>query len=344
MSVCVPVRNGQRYLRACLDSILAQSFTDFELIICDNASTDATESICLAYAQRDPRIRYVRQPKNVGPAGNFNTGLELAKGEYFHWQAHDDLISPDYLARCVEVLDADPSAVLVYPRAMIIDDYADPIGPYDFVVDASTPDVRARFRRLLQVRHRQHRNFEVFGLMRTAAARQVPGGHRPFAHGDRIFMVRLALYGRLVQIEPRLFLARAHANQSMQTLPRRALPGGAGYSVLTRWLGPGPLPPPEWWNPALADRICFPDWNLMAEYRQAVAQTPHLSATERIGCYAALAEWVLRFWPKLARDVAFALETIVRRAIRAIRSAVSPATAAPPAQPRDLHPGGVRSG
>src|SRR5262245_24800455 len=92
VTVSVPVRNGQRYLRACLDSILAQSFKDFELIICDNASTDATESICSAYSRRDPRIRYVRQATNVGPAENFNTGLVLARAEYFHWQAHDDLI------------------------------------------------------------------------------------------------------------------------------------------------------------------------------------------------------------------------------------------------------------
>jgi hypothetical protein len=109
---------------------------------------------------------------------------------------------------------------------------------------------------------------------------------------------------------------------------RAALPGGAGYSVLTRWLGPGPLPPPEWWNPALADGICFPDWNLLAGYRRAITETPRLNAAQRLKCYAMLGEWVMRYWPKLAQDVAFAAEALMRRATAAARAAVTAAAAA----------------
>jgi glycosyltransferase involved in cell wall biosynthesis len=298
---------------------------ELELIICDNASTDATESICRRYAARDPRVRYVRHETNVGPAANYNSGLEIARGEYFHWQAHDDIVAPDFLQRCIDVLDADPSAVLVYPRTMIIDDHANEVEPYDFVLETAAENVQRRFRELVLARCREHRNFEIFGVMRTSVARQIPG-QGAWAHGDRVFTVRMALRGRLVNIEPRLFLARRHAAQSMQTRPMRVLPG-AGHSVLARWLGPGPLPPPEWWNPRLADRICFPDWNLLRQYANSISAAP-LDFSQRLRCRAVLGEWVARYWMKLARDVAFAGETVVLRAVERVKRVFTSAPAA----------------
>src|SRR5262245_31410059 len=112
VSIGVPVYNGERYLRECIDSILGQTFRDFELILSDNASTDATRTICEAYATRDPRVRYYRNEQNLGACRNFNRCVELARGDYFLWAAHDDAIAPEYLARCVEALDRDPSVVL----------------------------------------------------------------------------------------------------------------------------------------------------------------------------------------------------------------------------------------
>ena len=102
VSIGMPVRNGQKYIREAIDSIRAQTFSDWELVICDNASTDNTESIVREYAQRDARIRYHKNERDIGPAGNHNVCFKLARGEYFRWHAHDDLIGADYLARCVE--------------------------------------------------------------------------------------------------------------------------------------------------------------------------------------------------------------------------------------------------
>ena len=108
----LPVYNGDNYLAAAIDSILAQSYGDFDLLISDNASTDGTEEICRAYVKRDPRIRYIRQAQNAGAAANHNLIVPMTDSVYFKWAAHDDLLAPDFLAACVDVLDRDPTVVL----------------------------------------------------------------------------------------------------------------------------------------------------------------------------------------------------------------------------------------
>ena len=114
LTVGLPTYNGEEYLAQALDSLLAQTFTDFELIISDNASTDATESIARAYAARDPRIRYVRHPRNRGSAFNHTYVIREARGEYFKWASDDDLYAPDLLERCVEALDNRPEIPLAH--------------------------------------------------------------------------------------------------------------------------------------------------------------------------------------------------------------------------------------
>ena len=95
-----------------IDSLLAQSFEDFTLLISDNASTDHTPQICAEYAARDPRVRYVRQPTNIGAPRNWNFVAEDATGEYFKWATGNDLCAPGMLARCVDALDTDPTVAL----------------------------------------------------------------------------------------------------------------------------------------------------------------------------------------------------------------------------------------
>ena len=92
LSIGLPVYNGERHLRRAIDSHLAQSFTDFELIICDNASTDRTEEICRYYASMDERVRYYRHATNTGAVWNFNHCFEIARGKYFKWSSHDDFL------------------------------------------------------------------------------------------------------------------------------------------------------------------------------------------------------------------------------------------------------------
>src|SRR5262245_56581544 len=115
VGIGLPVYNGERFLRQTLDSILAQTFKEFELIISDNSSTDKTEEICLEYSRRDARIRYIRQEINLGASRNYNLVFEMTAGKYFRWAAADDLFSADSLEICVATLEKYPEAVLCYP-------------------------------------------------------------------------------------------------------------------------------------------------------------------------------------------------------------------------------------
>jgi len=108
VSVGMPVYNCERYVAEAIESHLRQTYTDFELVITDNASTDRSEEICRAYASRDPRIKYHRNPENLGAGGNFRRCFELAQGDYFRWTPSDDVVGPELLELCVEVLDRDP--------------------------------------------------------------------------------------------------------------------------------------------------------------------------------------------------------------------------------------------
>ncbi|HVK59615.1 MAG TPA: glycosyltransferase, partial [Candidatus Kapabacteria bacterium] len=112
VTIGLPVFNGEKYLRNALDDLLGQECRDFELVVCDNASTDSTPAICEEYAARDSRIRIFRNETNVGAIQNFNKAFELCTGTYFMWAAHDDRWHPSYLRRCVEELEKHPAAVL----------------------------------------------------------------------------------------------------------------------------------------------------------------------------------------------------------------------------------------
>src|SRR6516164_196463 len=114
LSIGLPVYNGEKYLAESLDSLLGQTFEDFELIISDNASTDSTGDICQRYAKQDSRIRYIRQPRNIGLAANHNFVIGQARGDLFKWAADDDLCARDLVRDCVDALDEYPRVVLTH--------------------------------------------------------------------------------------------------------------------------------------------------------------------------------------------------------------------------------------
>src|SRR5712672_2829455 len=109
LSIGLPVYNGENFLAESIEALLGQSYEDFELIISDNASTDGTPDICRRYAKQDSRIRYIRQPRNIGSAPNHNVVIERARGELFKHASHDDLYARDLLERCVAALDERPN-------------------------------------------------------------------------------------------------------------------------------------------------------------------------------------------------------------------------------------------
>ena len=204
VSIGLPVYNGERYLARALDSLIGQSFEDFELIISDNASTDGTSAICEDYARRDRRIRYQRNERNIGAVGNFNRTLDLASGEYFKWAAHDDWCAPEFLSRCVDVLDDDPSIVLCFTAMGVADAEGTVFRVQREDLDgAASSHPRTRFHRVLW--SLVDCTSPVFGLMRLNTLR-TNGLALPNAPElDRILIGELSLYGGIRQLPEVLF-------------------------------------------------------------------------------------------------------------------------------------------
>jgi glycosyltransferase involved in cell wall biosynthesis len=122
VSIGFPVHNGEKFIRQALDSVLAQTFLNFELIICDNASTDGTEAICQEYMEKDARIRYVRHAENMGGYSNFQYVLAISKASYFTWLSHDDLMYPDFLKFGVAYLESHIECVCYSGSIEVIDE------------------------------------------------------------------------------------------------------------------------------------------------------------------------------------------------------------------------------
>jgi glycosyltransferase involved in cell wall biosynthesis len=325
VTIGVPVYNGERFIRATVDSLLAQSYGDFELIISDNASTDGTEAICREYQGKDSRVRYIRNPRNLGPAANYNVPLDAARGELFKWNAADDVCGADFLKVCIEALDCNPDAVLAYPRTKIIDADGAFVRDYDYELDLAHPRPHVRLRRLMCVHHKSHGAHEMFGVMRKAKL-ILAGKKRCHVRADSIVLARMALLGKLVRVESFQFFNRDHNARSSKYLGRRCV---RPNSWISGYIGVGPLPSAEWWDASLKGKIVFPEWRVMQEYYRAVSEMP-LSAGDRVMCHASLTYYVGRQVPKLTRDVLIATEQAMRLPFSG-RSTPSPGNRTPQA-------------
>jgi glycosyltransferase involved in cell wall biosynthesis len=227
VSIGLPVYNGEAFLPQAIDHLLAQTFRDFEIIISDNASTDRTSQICLQYANRDGRIRYVRNDTNLGAIANFNRTFELSRAPLFKWAAHDDLHRPTYLANCVRLLDGDADTVLAHSATAFIDGDG---GEFPFDAETETyvdPKTAIRQRpdspeignspvavqRFWHVLAGARWGTHMFGVIRREAllqTRLLPN----FAGSDRAMLAELVLLGRFKSVYDRLFLKRFHAGVS----------------------------------------------------------------------------------------------------------------------------------
>ena len=208
----MPVFNGSNYIRDALDSILSQTYSDFELIICDNASEDDTCAIVEEYAARDGRIRLIRNPRNIGASANYNLGFEHARGEYLKWCAHDDTLSPNFLEECVGALDRDPGVALAFgttkgisPSNKIIE----PVGEETPSLESADPAMR--FRQAIEL---AGTCFPIFGVFRRAnLARSTL--HRPYYGSDRAVIAEASLMGKFLRVESAVFYNREHEQRSI---------------------------------------------------------------------------------------------------------------------------------
>jgi glycosyltransferase involved in cell wall biosynthesis len=239
VSIGLPVYNGERFVAETIESILAQTFADFELVISDNASTDATADMCRQYAEHDRRIIYNRHHQNIGGAANFNYVFHLAapEAEYFRWHAHDDVIDPDYLAACVDALDRHPGFVVAQTMVRRIDHEGTVIEVVrPFGKELESLDPIARF----AARASTHRCYEVFGLIRKSALENSEL-HGPYIGMDRVLLLELALRGRFALVPRLLFGNREHAERASKVTRRRsrrdltAVYGGPSAPAFSSW-------------------------------------------------------------------------------------------------------------
>ena len=287
VSIGLPVHNGENYLREALDSILIQDYQDFELIVSDNASSDHTPDIIQEYAKREERIRSYRFDRNVGAAANFNRVFELARGEYFKWAAHDDLILPTFINKAVTALDRDPAIALCFCGVQVIDRDGRPTGMLFQPPDqAAAPSPSERFRALVLNDLECH---EVFGLIRTSVLRRT-GLIRPFVASDRTLRAELGLLGSFHYLPEYLFLSRDHPGRSVRAWPAHHLRAA-------------------WFDPTRADRRVLPHWRIFLEYWKCINMVLN-SPTTRRQCRRHLACWPFHNmnWAWLLTDFIIALK------------------------------------
>jgi len=303
VSVGLYVYNGERFLEEALDSILNQTFTDFELIISDNASTDRTGEIAEAYGKRDDRIRYYRSEKNMGGGWNMRRVYELATGKYFKWAAADDLLEPDFLRRCVEMLESDLGCVVAYASTKQVDENETFIKNYVTPVKADSNDPVARFREMLLV---NHNCYQIFGVMRISALHQLPP-HGIYMSADRVLLARMSLLGRFYEVPQYLFISRRHSQQSSKTRPVRL---NQPRFRLTNRQGQLGNPPLEWWDPAKARTVSFPEFRELLEYFLSIYRAS-LGVGQKIRCYSMLLPWIKTRRKRLWRDLIIAADQVI---------------------------------
>jgi glycosyltransferase involved in cell wall biosynthesis len=290
VSVGLPVYNAERYLRIAIESILNQTLRDWELVICDNASTDGTGAICREYAARDPRIRYHRLPANIGAANNFRRVFELSRGRYFKWIACDDFCGPEFLERCVQVLDESPDTVLCTTKASMIDQDGRVIERYAERQDLPMARASDRF---IASRDQDGWCIAVYGLVRADTLRRtaVMGN---YAGSDAVLLGELSLYGRFAEVPEYLLFRRIH-------------PGAYSHEVNLEKMR-------DFYTPSKkrGTALVFRSWRHLFEYLRAVIRAP-LPFGERLRLFA----YILRmmWWRKgdLAAEIVAGLRSVIGR-------------------------------
>ena len=201
VSIGVPVFNGEKGLAAALDSLLEQDYPNLEIIISDNASTDATPEICENYVRKDPRVKYYRSGENLGSIRNFNRVFELASGRYFMWAAHDDRRERSFVSACVEKMEQCPEAVLCQVHtALFIEGHEEMLCVASLDSFEGMSGLAERYRETLK----RFPATAIYGLYRSSAMRRTQM-YRKVIATDLAFIQELSIQGEFVQVPKVLF-------------------------------------------------------------------------------------------------------------------------------------------
>jgi glycosyltransferase involved in cell wall biosynthesis len=278
VTIGLPVFNGEEFIDEAIRSIRNQTLDDFELIIADNASEDLTVDICRRHAREDPRVTVVTSDHNRGAAWNYNRLVPMARAELFKWSAHDDVIEPDFLLECVDVLVNEPDVVLCFTKAIDIDGRGHELEAVVSKPYAGQPSAVDRARELLAF---DSSCVETFGVVRTGVLRKTEliGA---YTSSDRTLLLELTAYGRFHEVEKPLLHRRQHDGRSVRVPARQRN---------------------AWFDPRRQAVFTFPRWRLLAEFARAVRRSP-LGRLDRARVSASVARWATRNWKALGRDLA----------------------------------------
>ncbi len=285
VSVGLPIYNAEAFLDEAIESLLNQTVQDLELIISDNASTDRTEELCNRWAQRDARVRYFRNERNVGANPNFNRVVELARGKYFKWAAHDDKYHPEYIESCLHVLDKNPDIVLAFTRSVNIDTEGNTLEELESGLDVGREEVHRRFRELIRLDYPMHL---IFGLMRTQTIKSMPL-LRTYADCDRVLVCELGLKGRIAELSERYFYHRVHPNQSVSTTKHNR-------QLRSAWFRGDGVPFPA-----------FPYTREWIGFAGAMVRNP-MPGGDRMHCVKHLCWWLKKHRRRVWTDYSYALQ------------------------------------
>lgn len=283
VSIGLPVYNGENFIDNAIQSILCQTFRDFELIISDNASTDNTEAICREYCAKDKRIKYYRNSNNLGASANYIQVFNLAKGSYFKWAAHDDICQPTFLAKCVEALDQDKSAVLAFTKVSVIDNQGKSLKEWSAEPDCYSDCIPERFKVLLS----PSEDFQIWGLIRSDVLAKTPllG---PYPGHARPLLTELSIYGKLLEIPETLLLIREHPSRSVRAYDYRK-----------------PHAAMEWYAPQMVGKLVFPEWRLLREHLASISR-PKADLKSQFSCYLLMCAWTRNHSIALLEDLIIA--------------------------------------
>lgn len=286
VSVGLPVYNGEEFLKKAIDSLLSQTFEDFELIICDNCSTDSTQLICETAAKQDPRVSYHRNERNVGAAGNFNKVVELARGDYFAWANHDDLWADSYLEKCVAKLDEDETVALVYAQSAKIDANGLVVGELRKKLGLTNAAPARRLKQyhdlFIEIDRRKgwHEDaieglwIPVYGLMRISALQQTPK-IGSYISSDTILLEELLILGRFNEIDETLFFKRDHPGRSMRA--------SVSYDKRIDWFT----------GDTKKSKLIFPKWRLLYERFKVIGRVD-LPIGQKMSCLSEMIAFYFR--------------------------------------------------
>jgi hypothetical protein len=228
---------------------------------------------------------------NIGPVKNFHRVFELADGLFFKWAHHDDRIAPDFLQKCMAVMESDPSVVICYTRALVIDENGKLVKQRQYGLDTSLARPEDRFRGVLGI---DLGSPPICGIMRTAILKHTPLLAGSYA-SDQVLLAELALRGQFHEVPEPLLLHRDHPQRSVFVMPTR-------HSLAV------------WFDPSRAGRVIFPLWGVFFEHLSSIWRAP-LRWRERLRCCVQMVKWARYRWRDMLEDLTIAAKQAVTRVI-----------------------------